>query len=118
MVYQALINYRRQSHFKDLEDKEVNYHLHVVALHNGMPQTKSKDEYIMAKHMDLQGNQERKTELLFQRVAFIESIKLCFPDDTPLVENMLGEVDTAITKFHRKQHKKRRPTQTPCYHHS
>ena len=60
MVYQALVDHRRQSHFKDLDSKEVDYHLHVAALHNWMTQTKSKDVCIMAKHIKLQSDHEKK----------------------------------------------------------
>ena len=115
MVYQALIDNRRLSHFDDLEDKEVDYHLHVAALHYGMPQKKSMDVCAMTTRMDLRRDQERETELSVQSAAFIESIKRHFPDDTHLVENMLGEVNTAMTNFRREECKKRRATQSPCY---
>ncbi len=62
-MYQALINLGRQSYFEDLEDNAIDCHLHAVALHNVMTQTKSKDVCIMANHIKLQMEHERKREL-------------------------------------------------------
>ena len=114
MVYKAIIDNRRQSHFEDLEDEEVDYHLHVAALHNGMSVAKSKDVCIMTQRMDSRRDQESKTELSAQREAFIESIKRRYPGDTSLVKAMLKEVDTGMADFHSEQRKKmKRPDQAP-----
>ena len=64
MVYQALFDNMRQSHFEHLKDDDVDYHLHIAALHNGMPVSKSKDVCIMTRRMDLRSDQESKAELL------------------------------------------------------
>ena len=115
LVYRALIDGNRQSHFGDLADEEVHYHLHLAALHNGMPQDTTRGVCSMAGRMASRSNQEKEEELSAQRAAFIESIKHCLPDDTSLLENILDEVSTTMTNFHSNQRQKKKPNQAPDY---
>ena len=121
LVYQTLIDPGRQSHFGDLDDDEMNHHLHILSLHHGITQSKRKDVCGMTDRIVSEGRKSKAAEVSAQSDAFVESIKRRLGDhcDPLLLESVLKEVKADVKaemdEFHINQAKRRKISQPTDY---
>ena len=74
LVYNCLIDWKRNIGFEGLTDKEVHQHLHITNIHHGITQSKSVDVCQFTADLVDKGKRHRKGAENAMRIAFEETI--------------------------------------------
>ena len=107
LVYNSLVDSRRNTNFGDLRDDEMHYHLHIANIHHGMHQSKSKDVCEMTGHVVSQEIEKREMEVSAMRDSFQNSIREVLCDHTknnPELSSMMKEIEKLVDEKMEKYH--------------
>ena len=74
LVYNCLIDWKRNIEFEGLSDEEVHQHLNITNIHHGITQSKSVDVCQFTADLVGEGSRHREGAENATRIAFEETI--------------------------------------------
>ena len=109
LVHKCLVDKRIVSNFQ-MKDKEVDYHLHLTSMFNGMPQSATKKVVTMTCHIVKEGITEKRKETELLRKCLGESCHQVFAElaasNGKNIDEMIDEVNKRTDAKELERHNK------------